>query len=142
MEPNDFKSLAEELARRKTPANLRTAISRAYYYAFLSGRKFVGRYLFVPSNHQGHAHLTQLLYASRDDELIDVARQIGDLRSYRNEADYQLDKLRPEKESHVSFCVETAATSVQGLVKVMADAPRWNKIVDVLKKDPTYAPKN
>jgi hypothetical protein len=85
--------------------------------------------------------LKRLLHATQDADLEDVARQLGDLRNYRNEADYDLNRPRPENETHVDLCIKTAVGSVQDLVKVIGDAPRWNKIVGILSKDPSYAPR-
>ena len=129
MDPRDFLALAKDLRKRGDAAALRTAISRAYYYAFVLSRKYVGKYHPIPSSVDAHKFLPELLQNSGNDDLRDVGKHLDDLRRDRNEADYDVDVDRPEKTKHVDYCLKMAEQIVLDLVAVMGDHVAWNKAV-------------
>jgi hypothetical protein len=135
MDPKDFKLLGEDLCKRNTPAACRTAISRAYYYAYNAAAKFVGRYHQLPANAEAHGILLRLLKNSGDDGIKEVASSLGDLRGYRNEADYDMGEPRPEKKPHAEFCLQVATGAILDLVGVMNNLPRWETAVKEMKRN-------
>ena len=134
MDPQEFRSLADELRKRKEPAACRTAISRAYYYAFTSAVKFVGRYLPIPENAEAHGILPRFLKNSGNDDLRDVADTLDKLRTYRNEADYTLTADRPEKTPHAEMCFKMAVQVIVDLVEVIGNPSIWNAAVAETKR--------
>jgi hypothetical protein len=134
MDPKDFLSLAKELRKRNDPAAFRSAISRAYYYAFVSARKFVGRYVTVSTKVEAHRVLPQALKDSGDAGIRDIADQLEKLRVHRNEADYDVEAGRPEKQTHVDVCLKMAEQIILDLVAAIDDPARWNKAVAEMKR--------
>lgn len=101
MKPDAFFELAEWLAdEKKTPASLRSAISRAYYGAFHTAIRFLDAMgIALLRTDSKHERVPDLLYHSGDVDLLLAGRTLVDLRSDRNLADYQLDDPDPEQES-------------------------------------------
>ena len=94
--PLDFKTLAGILAPGSAPlkdAKQRTAVSRAYYAAFLTARE---RLREVPhfgpvKRHGAHDNVLKALIRSGDPVLTPIGRTLSDLRDMREAADYDLD---------------------------------------------------
>ena len=90
-----YLTLAEELSRRSTtPANLearqRTAISRAYYAAFVSARNYLRDYkkLPIPQTAEAHRDVAQHFRHNAETSNQTIADNLRRLRLYRNQADY------------------------------------------------------
>ena len=90
-----YLTLAEELSRKSTtPANLearqRTAISRAYYAAFVSARNYLRDYKKLPISQTGEAHrdVAQQFRLNAEPNNQTIADNLRRLRLYRNQADY------------------------------------------------------
>ncbi|MCY7274762.1 MAG: HEPN domain-containing protein [Phormidesmis sp. CAN_BIN44] len=90
-----YLTLAEELSRKSTtPANLearqRTAISRAYYAAFVSARNYLRDYKKLPIPQTGEAHrdVAQQFRLNAETSNRTIADNLRRLRLYRNQADY------------------------------------------------------
>jgi uncharacterized protein (UPF0332 family) len=109
MLPQGFIDLAERLiASEKNPEGFRSAISRAYYGAFLQAEDFLRRmnvYLVTDKKHQ---ELLQVLADTSDAEVDEVSAMLGDLRDERNRADYKLDDKGVEVEAHAQQCLDNA----------------------------------
>jgi uncharacterized protein (UPF0332 family) len=94
MEPLDFLPVADKLKDSSNEAERRTAVSRAYYAVF----NFVKSYLVqnrIPFSSSGeHGQLTRYLFNSGIKEVEQLSRMIDDLRTDRNEADYNMDSTR------------------------------------------------
>lgn len=134
MEPREFLVLAKDLRKRNLPAASRSAISRAYYYAFISACRFVGRECPIPSNAGAHLILPRLLKNCANAELRDIADELDKLRAYRNEADYDVDAARPEKETHVDVCLKMAEQIILDLVSIIRNHEAWNQAVAAMKR--------
>lgn len=134
MDPKDFLALAKELRKRNEAAANRSAISRAYYYAFLSACRYVGRECPIPANAGAHLILPRLLKNCGNEGLRDIADELDKLRAYRNEADYDVDAPRPEKQTHVDVCLKMAEQIIIDLVSVIRDHVAWNQAVAAMKK--------
>lgn len=91
----DYLSLAFEL-NGKTPhpysleARSRSAISRAYYAAFIEARNFLrdAEGIAMPSDSSVHNFVISTFRASRQNRCRSIAEHLEKLRSYRNHADY------------------------------------------------------
>jgi hypothetical protein len=84
---HDFLDFAKSLSADTREAALRSAISRAYYAAYGHSFDYATRYLgFVPRNQSDdHGRRHDHLMRSRRRA---VADRIGQLRKWRNQADY------------------------------------------------------
>ena len=91
----EFLTLADALLRDPNSpgpeeAALRSAISRAYYAAFCSGRNFArDKENFVPQGTaEDHKRLSVHFRKNRDRTRKKIATDLNRLRDYRNRADY------------------------------------------------------
>ena len=110
MSPHEFLILARELQAAPSEAHWRTAVSRAYYAAFHTARQLLRTWGFqIGTADQAHAGITRRLAASKRADLEKASRELSELRSKRNVADYDLDR---------AFLQETAVkcVSAAGLV--------------------------
>ena len=109
MQPQAFVELAERLiTNEKNPEGFRSAISRAYYGAFLQAEDFLRRmnvYLVTDKKHQ---EVLQILANTGDAEVDASSAMLGDLREERNRADYKLDDKSIEVEAHAQECLDNA----------------------------------
>lgn len=93
---SDYLALARELYRQgavhsSKEAELRSAVSRAYYAAFCKARN----YLRDKENHslsegaEVHAQIQDIFMASSDRRRREIGENLNRLRAYRNRADYR-----------------------------------------------------
>lgn len=91
MTGRDFLSLANQLAAGASAAEWRTAVSRTYYAAFHVARDFFTALRFVvPHEDKAHAYLYHRLNNCGAPVVQNEARQLRDMRRWRNLADYDL----------------------------------------------------
>jgi uncharacterized protein (UPF0332 family) len=91
-----FLELAKELVKQATrlpnqEAKLRTAISRAYYAAFLKARyhlRYKEHDRNIPRNVDVHKYVREKFKASEIAERKEIAQGLENLREERNKADY------------------------------------------------------
>lgn len=116
MNPRDYLQCAAELAKKGTAADCRTSVSRAYYAVFHVARDYLlmGG-LRIAKSDSAHVMVARLLSWSDDLTIGDVSTQIGDLRSARNEADYEMDRARLENVKNASMWLETARSCIDAL---------------------------
>jgi len=95
MDPRKFCELAGSLAARSDAAAHRSAISRAYYSLFHAVLQYMLKVKTpLPKKlTEGHEIVYRLLYSSNDPTLMEVARHLHDLRTWRNDADYDLGEV-------------------------------------------------
>lgn len=86
-------------------ANLRSAISRAYYAAFHEVDKFLAIDKF-PGGGQRHAAIIQYLQSNQDRNLNKIGNNLNRLRSDRNKADYY-DTV-PDLKNQTNSAIKTA----------------------------------
>jgi uncharacterized protein (UPF0332 family) len=116
MDARDFHTLAQRLALRGTPAEYRTAVSRAYYATFNVGAEILAGLGFsVRRGAAAHGEVYHCLSNSADSEVEDAASEINDLHRLRNRADYQLDTTDVESPAVVTKIVATAGTVIRTL---------------------------
>lgn len=146
MTGRDYIALAKRLLASADEASWRSAVSRAYYGAFHLGIDFFSALNFrVPQSDKAHAYLWMRLQNCGDAALVAVGSDLNDLRSRRNEADY--DFRRPFSRAKAAHYVATAEAIVAALdaggvgpvpaSAVQAAVARYER--DVLK-DVTYRP--
>ncbi len=94
MEAREFHKLASALLADPKPAQIRTAISRAYYAIFNLAVQFLtGLGFGLPRNNK-HVAVQHRLQNCGDSEIARVGSQLTDLASKRVQADYDLgDKI-------------------------------------------------
>lgn len=120
MEPREFQKLAERLACGKGgAAEYRTAVSRAYYAAFLSCRKALDRIEIRPLRNDGaHKHVVTCLGSSGIEECRVLSDNLDALRTWRNHADYDLDCADVEQFDTVKDLIDDASEIISGIGKV------------------------
>lgn len=97
MDPRDFQKLAHKLVEGTTPAEVRTAISRAYYAAYSFANEILTDLGFRTfKNAKGHKQTQFRLNNSGDDDIIQVGSKLTDLETKRIRADYQLNRTDVE----------------------------------------------
>lgn len=117
MDPREFQTLASILVNGTTPAEIRTAISRAYYATHNVGAEILSRGGFrISEGPSGHGDVWNRLSNSGDIEVMKVGSQLSNLYTMRIHADYRLDKKDAENQK-----------TAQGLVQ---QAKRMIKILD------------
>lgn len=92
---SQYLNLAKEFLGQLTPptnqeAKMRSAISRAYYAAFISARNYLQETegLSIPKTADAHKYVVQQFKQSSETERQNIGRNLEKLRRDRNEADY------------------------------------------------------
>lgn len=93
MEPIAFLELAHSLANQAdNEAAFRTSVSRSYYALFnLLNEFLVANKFSIPKAAKAHDTVYLYLHNSGIKGVCDVAKNLDDLRTDRNKADYELD---------------------------------------------------
>ena len=135
MSPVEFYLLALRLlANERCPAGFRSATSRAYYAAFLEGIEFLRRMgVQVPRSAASHEHVVFMLMESGDSALDDTGRMLGDLRGYRNGADYRLHQPVHGTEAHATVRVREAGEVMTALTTCRGDRPRFEAAAERIR---------
>jgi hypothetical protein len=93
-DPGLFLAAAKDVYNGKVISNdeacLRTAVSRAYYAAFLSVREVVRREYRNARFEVQHAELARSLASSADPIIASIGTRLNGLRIARNACDYRL----------------------------------------------------
>ena len=117
MDPRAFLKLAKRLLdKERNPEGLRSTVSRAYYAAFNVAAEFLSEIGHdVPSDAKGHKLAYYYLNNCEDESLIQVGGDLDDLRGIRNDADYDMNQKRVEKEVNVQNWVDVADEIIKTL---------------------------
>ena len=108
MDPLDFKKIAVSLLEIGGAAACRTAISRAYYSIFLLCRIKINEIgINLPRDYKAHESVKQYFNNCDDFQLCKVAKQLSDIRTDRNNADYDLTKKYVEKPENAKARLKT-----------------------------------
>ena len=92
MNPDQFITLASELASGTTEAHYRSAISRAYYGVFHTARRLLlDMGIRLPKGEQIHMKAAFCLHDCGVPLATEAAVELEALRTERNRADYELD---------------------------------------------------
>jgi uncharacterized protein (UPF0332 family) len=120
MDGSDFIELAGRLVANATisEASYRSAVSRAYYGAFHVSGAFLSELGVAPvRNANVHAFVRNYLYESGHSEARVAARELGDLQTARNRADYRLDDFEAGSREFAMLNVERALRVLSALVE-------------------------
>jgi hypothetical protein len=99
MDPREFRRLAMKLVAVPKAAELRAAVSRAYYAAYHVSVDFVERLGFsIAKLGAGHKQVQDYLWNSGDVEVVQIASKLRTLFSRRVDADYRLGKSAIENQ--------------------------------------------
>ncbi len=106
MDPRDFLTIANELANKTsaTAADLRTAISRAYYAAFNTGLEHLAK-LNQAWENLNHGEVARYLSNSGNSDIETAGKNLERLHSLRITADYRMRDPRPENKDTVIFWI-------------------------------------
>jgi uncharacterized protein (UPF0332 family) len=92
MDGKDFLISAKKFVRSQFEADLRSAISRAYYALFHSAAQFLAELGFHIEQGPGvHGAVRNRLYNCGVEQLVDFAQTMDELRTQRNKADYDMN---------------------------------------------------
>jgi hypothetical protein len=119
MNPEEFVTLAGWLAANSSVVNAearyRSAVSRAYYGVFLFAVDVLAQLgAIVPGNHRGHDLAVKTLLKTGHTRAMSAAHSMGDLRSHRNGADYDMENANYRHQ-------RTAMLAVQDALNAMTD---------------------
>lgn len=138
MDPLDFISLALRLSNSQNEADLRTAVSRAYYGAFHVARKFLVDVGLRWSHKESyaaeiHVKVRHCLSQSGSDDAVLASDQLWALRDLRNQADYELDSAKFKSASRVAAAVRVAPVIIDALQRCESD-PTFPETRDRIRK--------
>jgi uncharacterized protein (UPF0332 family) len=96
MDGRDFLRVARTLALSRDEADIRSAVSRAYYAAFHAARVLLKALGFVvPRADRAHEYLYRRLNNCGHGPAADAGRALHALRQLRNKADYDVEMPLP-----------------------------------------------
>ena len=125
MDPRGFQQIAVRLCAGVEPAELRSAVGRAYYAAFNVAAAMLRSWnVPVAQSAAGHGEVLRYLGNSGDADLVAVGHKLGTLRSRRNTADYDLSARDVEDAKTVRSLVETARRMIDTMDQAAADPAR------------------
>lgn len=132
MKPRAFLDLAGVLSRGKTPAEYRTAVSRAYYALYNAGVNVLEEMGFtIKRDHLGHTQVQHYLNNSGDNELSQVSSHLSSLQTKRNKADYRLMDLETENQ-RVALAAVIQATRMVQLLERCTTGPNRSAIIQTI----------
>jgi len=130
MDPREFQTLASILVNGKTPAEIRTAISRAYYATHNVGSEILLRGGFrISEGPSGHGDVWNRLSNSGDTEVMKVGSQLSDLYAMRIHADYRLSRTDVENQKTAQGLVEQA----KRMIKILDENFSGSKRPQIIK---------
>jgi uncharacterized protein (UPF0332 family) len=128
MDPATFLAHARALANSGTPAECRSAISRAYYAAYHGAGAFLlGLRVVIPVTGRAHSLTFNCLLsvpAVLDTPIREAGVELSELHSERHDADYRWNDPRTEVQLHAQSIVDRAEAVLLALTTCQADAAR------------------
>ncbi len=116
MDPKDFLRVANDLAKSDEAAELRSAVSRAYYAAFHVARKLLVDMGFeISRGPAAHGDVCKYLGNAANPSVEHAGNNIGDLKGWRNQADYDLDLVEHENSGSVQKIVSITEQIIEDL---------------------------
>jgi uncharacterized protein (UPF0332 family) len=101
--PLEFLTLADQWVLAPREGEWRCAVSRAYYAAFHRAGDFMrGLGFQVPRSDRAHAYLWMRLSNAVHPPLVQAGRDLGHLRTERNQADYELTRTLLQSNARLS----------------------------------------
>jgi hypothetical protein len=91
MDGKDFLEVSKRLYKSKHEADRRTSVSRAYYGVFNHIKPIIESFgVLLPPDASAHEKIYRYLLNSGLDEGEDLAQDLSNLRTIRNDADYEM----------------------------------------------------
>jgi len=120
MDPREFHNLAVSLHSNGTPAALRSAISRAYYAAYLVAVEGLKKKRYAFNNDaKDHQRVISYLNSMSDVQMKRTASSLHHLRAKRNDADYKLATTAVENPKTVQALVQIADNVIKTLDRLL-----------------------
>lgn len=128
MDPREFLQLATALVGRTGAAELRTAISRAYYATYnVSVELLKTMAIPISAGPAGHGQVATYLHNSGDPEMQKVGSQFADLHSKRIRADYRMNRRDVENPKTAQALIAQANMMMQ-TVDTCRSEPKFSQI--------------
>ncbi len=129
----EFQKLASELVKRNEPAEIRTAISRAYYATHNVGAEILtGMDFEIVEGAGGHGDVWNRLSNSGDSEVMRVGSQLSNLHTTRIHADYWLNRKEVENQKTGQALVKQANRMIQILDEYYSE-PKRTQIIKAIQ---------
>ena len=133
MNPRDFHRCALNLANSNSAADLRSAISRAYYAAYLVSLEIMEKMGFPRSDFsRNHGTVRYYLSNSGNTDCKRASTRLSDLHTKRIHADYQMHRNDVENRKTVQALVRQALEVIQTLERCNS-GPDRERIINGIK---------
>jgi len=127
MTGNEFIVLAKKLAEEVSPAECRSAVSRAYYGAFHAALALLSRTgILLPPAPEAHQKLRFCLLQSGEFPGTEAGEKLESLRRDRNLADYDLHQSRSETSQFARRQVQVAL-EILNCLEMCSVEPAWSQ---------------
>ena len=132
-DPEDFAKLAARLVQNPCgPADSRTAVSRAYYSAFLYAKKLLDPHFYFSGEGKVHTEIRFLFVNSTREELRNIGHQLDDLRGKRNAADYDLAAEDVNSYHNARIHVGISTRLIEKLKQVFSSG--WSSVISEMEE--------
>jgi len=116
MEGKDFLNTAQKLAPMRNEAAIRSAVSRTYYAAFITGRQLLRELgFYFPPDASVHEQVYRLLHNCGLKDIIELADWLKDLRLRRVRADYDMENREFQSHLKCEFDIVRAKLAIAQL---------------------------
>ena len=136
MKPKAFLDLAQKLSKEeKDEASLRSSVSRSYYALFHSMRQFFERSgERIPKGPEAHGTLRNYLSICNLLEVKKLATDLNDLKTDRNESDYDLESYRFKEPNTVVLLFIKARNAFNTFEEIVSTPDKRKHIVNGIQK--------
>ena len=115
-------------------AEIRSAVSRAYYAAFHVAAETLGEWGFpISRGPSGHGDVRNHLGNGGDGEIQRVASQLNDVHAARIRADYHLQDSRAEDQNGAKLTVDAAKRIIAAVDACRSQPSRIEAVVQAIK---------
>lgn len=136
MEPKAFLYLAQKLSKEeRNEASLRSSVSRSYYALFHIMRQFFeisGER--IPKGPEAHGTVRNYLSICNVSEVKKIATDLNDLRTDRNESDYDLESDRFKEPNTVALLFLKARNAFNAFEKIISTPDNRRHIMNGIQK--------
>jgi uncharacterized protein (UPF0332 family) len=136
MSPDDFLVLATRLSASPGEAELRSAVSRAYYGLFHTARLLIEACdVSCPESGEAHDKIAKCLQNSQSPDVAAAGSKLNSFRTVRNHADYRLsdERFKNAKFIAIQLAIAREIADALGIDATFIRSPLRNYARDVLK---------
>jgi hypothetical protein len=134
MDPREFQILAQRLSNGISPAEIRTATSRAYYAVFNVCAAGLNEIVPLSRGAAGHGQVQRLLLNCGSPDLSRAGSNLSQLHSQRLDADYEMRNLTAENTKNAKAAVALA----NFIISTVDSAFRGSDAKAIKKRIQTY----